>query len=355
MKTEISTEPIDGAVILDDIASLLARYVVLPTDALYAVALWILFTWAVDCFEVAPILAVVSPVKRCGKTTLMTMLTMLSRDVIPVSNMSPAAMYRVIEERHPTLIVDEADTWLGLRSETRGIINSGHSRSLAYVMRAEGSGAPRRFSTFAPKAIAAIGSLPPTIADRSIIIPLSRKPTSQHVERLRLSRPPAEAELIRQRAAAWAKEHAVALRAADPSPVDGINDRAQDNWESQVAIADACGGKWPEAARAAAVVLSVTRDEPELGVMLLSDCRDIFARNGNPPCLYTRVILEGLHSLEERPWGEVRRGKPLNGHGLALFLAKFDVHPTNFGAARGYRAEDIESKARQYVGEVTVQ
>ena len=347
--------PIDGAEILDDIAALLERFVVLPGEALLAVALWTLFTWTAESFQVSPLLAVVSPIKRCGKTTLMAVLTGLSREAIPASNMTPAAMFRVIEERHPTLIIDEADTWLGLRSETRGIINSGHSRSLAYVMRTERSGASRRFSTFAPKAIAAIGSLPSTIADRSIIIPLSRKPTSQHVERLRLSRPPAEAELIRQRATAWAGEHAEALRAADPSPVKGINDRAQDNWEPLLAIADACGGKWPEAARGAAAVLSVTRDEPELGVMLLVDIHEIFARNGNPPYLYTRVLLEGLHSLEERPWGEVHRGKPLNAHGLALHLAKFEVHPTNFSAARGYRAEDIEAKARQYVGEVTVQ
>jgi hypothetical protein len=70
--------------------------------------------------------------------------------------------------------VDEADSFLKLNEELRGIINSGHTRSGAQVLRcAEPNFEPRAFSTWCPKVIALIGRLPSTIEDRSLIVPLS--------------------------------------------------------------------------------------------------------------------------------------------------------------------------------------
>lgn len=344
-------EPVDGADVLDEIEALLARHVVMSNEARHAAALWILFTWTVDSFDVAPILAVLSPVKRCGKTTLLTLLILLSRRAVAASNITPAAIFREVDEHHPTLIVDEADTWLGLRPETRGILNSGHTRPLAYVVRASGPNhSLQRFSTFAAKAIAAIGSLPTTIRDRSIVVPLSRMSTAQQAERLRMGRASVEAEPLRRRARRWADDHADALRAAEPERVQGIDDRAEDNWEPLLTIADSCGGKWPQTARRAAGALSVTDDEPELGVMLLEDLRKIFAAHGSS-VLYTRVLLDGLHALEERPWPEVRNGKPITARGLALLLRPFGVQPGSLGGiGRGYRAKDVEAAANRYVG-----
>jgi putative DNA primase/helicase len=44
---------------------------------------------------------------------------------------------------------------------------------------------PRRFSTWAPKAIATIRGLADTLEDRAVVIPLQRKPRDANVERLR--------------------------------------------------------------------------------------------------------------------------------------------------------------------------
>jgi hypothetical protein len=345
-------EPVDGADLLDEIETFIGCHVVLPIEAPHAVALWIVFTWAVDAFEVAPILAVLSPAKRSGKSTLLNVLSLVSSRALSASNVTPAALFRVVDEHHPTLLIDEADTWLSLRKEVRGIINSGHFRSGAFVMRASGPNhSLKQFSTFGPKAIAAIGSLPTTIADRSIVVRLSRKSAAQQVEHLRLSRALGETEPLRRRARRWADDHALVLREAEPERVKGLNDRAQDNWEPLLAIADVCGGKWPQRARGAASVLSVTDDEPELGVQLLRDLTEILAARGSPKELFSKVLVGDLLALEERPWRQAWHGKPMNVWGMAWILKPFGVRSTSIGGkARGYRAEDIEAAASLYVG-----
>ncbi len=66
----------------------------------------------------------------------------------------------------------------------RGILNSGHQKFSAYVLRIVDTGSdhePRRYSTWAPKAIAMIGKMPSTLTSRAIRIELQRKrqvPTS---------------------------------------------------------------------------------------------------------------------------------------------------------------------------------
>ena len=67
------------------------------------------------------------------------------------------------------MLIDEADSFLRNSDELRGVLNSGHTRDSAFVIRTVGEDhEPRRFSTWGAKAIALIGKLPDTLADRSI-------------------------------------------------------------------------------------------------------------------------------------------------------------------------------------------
>jgi hypothetical protein len=64
-------------------------------------------------------------------------------------------------------------------------LNSGHSRATAFVIRCQGEdNLPRCFSTWAAIALAGIGELPATLADRSIEIQRKRKTTSEPAARL---------------------------------------------------------------------------------------------------------------------------------------------------------------------------
>jgi hypothetical protein len=55
-------------------------------------------------------------------------LSKLAHRPLASANISPPALFRVIEEAEPTLLIDEADTFLQGNDEMRGILNAGYSR-----------------------------------------------------------------------------------------------------------------------------------------------------------------------------------------------------------------------------------
>jgi hypothetical protein len=72
-------------------------------------------------------------------------------------------------------------------------------------------------------------------------------------------------------------------------------------------------------------------------VMLLGDLEGIFGGAADRAWLPTRTIIDQLVGMEERPWSEHSRGRPLNAAGLRSLLAPFGVHSTSDGKARGYK------------------
>jgi len=189
---------------------------ILQNGAAVAIGLWTLFAYTLDSFDVAPRLAITSPTMRSGKTTLLSILTGLVPRALLASNISPASTFRVIESARPTLLIDEADTFARENEELRGILNSGHSRDAAFVVRTEGEGhEPRRFSTWGAMAVAGIGRLPATWLDRSIIIALKRKSPAEKIERLTRERKKALEPLARM-AVRWAADNVKILEGSDP-------------------------------------------------------------------------------------------------------------------------------------------
>jgi hypothetical protein len=346
-------EAVEGPALMDELVGTFGRFMVLPDDGAHVVAaLWALHTHAHDAARVSPILAITSPEKRCGKTTLLTLLSGLTRRPLPASNITTAVVFRAVEKYRPTLLIDEADTFLKEREELRGVLNSGHNRATAMVLRTVGDDhEPRTFSTWGPKAIALIGDLPATLEDRSVVLALRRRRKDEKVEELRLDRLE-ELEPIRRRAGRWATDHLDVLTAADPTVPAGLHDRARDNWRPLLAIADALGGPWPERARAAAVKLSGDAGDGDApGVMLLEDLKGIF---GGKDAIRSEDIVAALIELEDRPWPEWRGGKPLTKRGLAKLLKPFKVFPTQYregdrGGLRGYKAEAMKDAWDRYL------
>ncbi len=128
-------EVVDGGELLNGLVAFIGRYVVLGESAVETLALWVLHTYAFHLRDVAVYVGVESPQKRCGKTTLLTVLSEVVNRPIVAANISSPAFFRVIEEMHPTLMIDEADTALHRNDELRGILNSGYKRKTAYVVR----------------------------------------------------------------------------------------------------------------------------------------------------------------------------------------------------------------------------
>jgi hypothetical protein len=97
------------------------------------------------------------------------------------------------------------------------------------------------FSTWTPKMLAGIGSLPETIRDRSVVLTMHRKTKAERVEKWR-EREVALYDDLRRRCVRWAQDHAQALAQADPVVPELASDRAADNWATLLAMADAAGG-----------------------------------------------------------------------------------------------------------------
>jgi putative DNA primase/helicase len=343
-------EPVDGAVLLDELVLTIERFVVVLRNAAIAIALWMVFTHAIDCFDIAPRLAILSAEMRSGKTTLLRVLFRLVPRALLASNISPAAIFRTIEAAHPTLEIDEADSFARESDELRGLLNSGHTRDGAFVVRVEGENhEPRKFSTWASIVIAAIGTLFPSWLDRSIVIRLKRKLTSEPVERLTRERQ-AELEILARKCTRWALDNAPALKSANPILIAELDDRAMDNWRPLFAIADAAGAEWPGRARAVALALScVIANRDSLNVTLIRDIASLFGADSRQRWGSTDLC-EKLVAVETSPWATISRGKPITPARLARMLRAFEIYVRQDGAGSYYRPADFADSFARYLG-----
>ncbi|MDD2468574.1 MAG: DUF3631 domain-containing protein [Desulfobulbus sp.] len=262
---------------MTDIVATIQRFIICSTEVAHAVALWSAMTWFMDVVQVAPLAIITAPEKRCGKSQLLFLLGRLTARSITASSISPAALYRAIDAWQPTLLIDEADAFLKDNEELRGIINSGHTRDAAYVIRTvDDNFTPTKFNTWGAKAIAGIGHVAETIMDRSVILELRRKLPHEEAARLRS----AEANFfsdLRAKLVRFADDYAVTVRQARPPLPSGLNDRAQDNWDPLLAIAMVAGGHWLEIGTRVAIKLSGCESAAQaIGVELLSDIKEIF-------------------------------------------------------------------------------
>lgn len=355
-----SIEPYSQAVnaisLLDDIANIIRQFIVCDPETVTATTLWIAFTWLIDRVQVAPIAMITAPEMQCGKTQLLTLIGKLAHRPLLASNISPAAIFRVIEAHNPTLLIDEADSFLREREEARGIINSGHTRQSAHVIRVVGDDhEPKQFSTWGAKVICGIGKQAPTLMDRSVILELRRKLSHEKVIRLRHA-DTKQFDILKSKLARFSNDAGAIIEASRPALPEALNDRTQDNWEPLLAIADCAGGHWPETARSAALKISrKEQDENNVsgGVMLLADIQDIFENEKTLERISTEELLKKLHEMEDRPWPEWYRGQPITARQIAKLLKSYEIAPKKmrfgYDTGRGYELEKFKDAFDRYL------
>jgi hypothetical protein len=356
---ELMSSP-DGAELLHRLAAYVRRYVVLSDEQALLLALWTLHTHALDAADTTPYLNIKSAEKRSGKTRLLEVLSLVVSRPWLTGRVTAAVLVRKTSAEQPTLLLDESDAAFKADREyaeaLRGILNTGFRRG-GVTSLCVGQGANltyKDFPVFCPKAIAGIGRLPDTVADRSIPIELRRRRATEKVERFRLRKAAAGALELQRGAAAWAEAHVVDLNGREPDLPDELDDRAQDIIEPLLAIADTVGGEWPEMARRAARALLTgeeREDSESLGVRLLRDVRDVFDKE-KVEQLRTSTLLETLCALDEAPWGSLR-GEPLDARGLARILrpygAKSGTLREGEATFKGYRRASFEDAWARYV------
>ena len=169
-----SPDPVDALELANYVEFTVLKHIALKhQEYASAITLWTLSTWFIDAWKIMPHLFFRSLTKGSGKTTALQLVEALAAHSYVAANITPAALFRVIEQHSPTLILDEVDRYLARDEAFNGIINADHTRRTATVTRLEefdGNYIPLKFNVFGGKCMAGIGKQLDTIMDRSMII-----------------------------------------------------------------------------------------------------------------------------------------------------------------------------------------
>lgn len=344
--------PVDVNDLIEHIESLLLQHIIMPKDSRLALAVWIVASYCYDSFRIFPRIVIHSPEKRCGKTTTMEIVQSLVCKGILASNVSPAAVFRLIEKCQPTLIIDEADSFLKDNEQLRGIINSSHTKSGSFVIRCEGdNNEPKKYSTWAPIVMGGIKRVADTIEDRSLIVELQRKMPDEKVQRLPVDLNAIEVE-TRRKLIRWRELYGNLLRSSKPTLPQVGNDRAEDNWFPLFAVAEKASPGIRERLNAAFITMESKEKSETMGTLLLNDIRKVFA-DRNVERLWTAGLIRDLVDIEERPWESWKGG--FTSRVLGNMLKDFNVRSRdirmNGAVKKGYQLADFSDPFDRYLSE----
>ena len=143
-------EPVAGDQIAETLAAAVKTYAVLPDTAADAIALWILHTWLVNDFPISPRLAVTSPTKGCGKTTVLRVLNKVVRRPKRAGSISPPALFRAVEQFQPTILLDETEKYIEHGSDLHALAERRPLRGRPVLARARGEIGAARIRRFRP-------------------------------------------------------------------------------------------------------------------------------------------------------------------------------------------------------------
>jgi len=321
-----------------------------------AAALWVAFSWLIDAMEVAPLAIINAPEKACGKSMLLDVMGRMCAKPLPISNATTAAVFRSVELWGPTMLIDEVDTFIRENKELKGIINAGHTRANAYVLRTVGDlHEPKQFTVWSPKALAGISlekHLPDSTMSRGIVLNLRRKLPDEQVKRLRHAEP-GLFEGIASKLARFADDYSEQVRLARPALPDALGDRAQDNWEPLLAIAGCAGPDWVRRATTAALKLSSTNEGGmSTSSELLADIQQIFEAK-QVEKIRTTELISALVNDDEMSWATYNRGKQITPLQLSKLLSGYGIKPktvrVNGRTPKGYTAAQFEDAFARYI------
>ncbi|HEV2022316.1 MAG TPA: hypothetical protein VGQ94_07280, partial [Terriglobales bacterium] len=181
----------EAASLLVEVSGFIRRFVSLTLAQADLCALWVAHTHAFDAAEATAYLAIRSAEKQSGKTRLLEVLELLVNKPWFTCSATASVLKRKIDEESPTLLLDESDAAFKGEKEyaeaLRGLLNAGHRRGgVASMSVVQGANITYKdFKVFCPKALAGLGTLPDTVADRTIPVRLKRKAAPEKVQRFR--------------------------------------------------------------------------------------------------------------------------------------------------------------------------
>jgi hypothetical protein len=376
-------EPVDGLALAAELEATVRTYITASEGDYTIVPLWVFHSYAIPegLFRVTPRLAITSPQKGCGKTTLLDIVMEVSYRGITTSDVSNAVFFRVTEKLKASVGIDERDR--GSRKELDTLINDGWSaRRRGGVMRMDkGSDDTLSVSVyrvFVPVALAGIGGVgSDTLRDRCVEVRLHRQ--TEEEAKPKLTDAALEAMLpLASRLLRWISDHRDALLTAPRmADIPGMTNRALDNWSVLFAIAYTLGGEWPgRVIRAASALVDqqVTSVPDTNGIELVTDIIRIaedHARRRQVEGGWSALsfpsddLVKRLHALDDGKWKEMGDSgrQVLTANKMARLLHPFGIRPDRLeravrgrrvsggprGQARGYRMSDFREVRVRYI------
>lgn len=350
---------------LDETVNVLCRYVHFadPQQSV-AVALWCAATYRYSEWGIFPRLTIRAPTRGSGKTRLLEVVSKLASHAWgPVVGPTAAAFFRKVHATHPTVLLDEVDQIFAGHSEdiaaVVAIINSGHTKGQTVPrvdLKSKKADKVEEFDVFTPLALAGIAtSWPDTLLDRSIIVVMERRAPDEPLDRFRYEDRPIPGA-IGERLGALVKE-AELVRVPDGTLPGSFGDRALDNWEPLIAVAQAAGQEWLERAVETAKVLNATAvavmaADERIEYQCLRDVVQVFMDEGQQivgGMVGSQSLVDKLLLMDSRPWADYDKGRALTTSQLARLLRTFSLEAKRNNSARhrSYLWNDIAPKWRR--------
>lgn len=266
--------------------------------------------------------------KRFHRTTVKDVVEMFVRRPLSSEGVTNAAMFRVVEQEQPTLLLDDVDSWLlrDPKDERHSLINSGHKRGGRVFWCVADKHELKAFSTFCAKVIAFIGKSKDTLHNRGIEIVLRRKMPRETITPLRYA-DRTQYDAARAKLARMEVDYLDKIAQTQPD-LAGLSNRAADNWEPLFAIADLAGGEWPKLAREAQRELQQGRDPViSTGAKLLAAIERIFEKKKekNEDKISSANLVQTLCEDEEAAWSTFNRGQPITQTQIANKLREYGI------------------------------
>ncbi len=355
--------PENGADLLDEVRAHWDRYITVMREFdLDTLTLWPAHTHAAWRLYTTPRLQLDSPVPESGKTTVLEHLNRLAhRPVLASSISSPALLARLVADDPRTLLLDEVDRTLDVKTapaagEIIAILNSGYKVGATrpvLVPVTKSGWEVAEMSTFAPVAMAGNQpNLPDDTRSRTIRVLLLPDWQGRAAE--------SDWELIDEQTRVLGARLARWVRQADlshrPEMPPGVIGRFREKWLPLARVAHAAGGRWPQAVwdLAAADVEEVRQDREgglaveKPAVLLLRHIAESWPQGED--FWRTTTMVEQLSLLYPESWGkESSYGKALTLQRLGRLLVKsFRIRSTveeraDKKSPRGYWRSQFES------------
>jgi hypothetical protein len=290
--------------VYDLVYNLLEQHISAEPHYLVGATLWALHTHVYRKFDISPRLAVLSPVEESGKSTILKVIRGIVWKPKYLIDPTPASIFRVASD--VSLLLDEVDN-VKIDRQLRAIFNSGHMVG-GQVPRVV-LGETVYFPVYGPLALAGIGTLPPTLLSRSLIIHIHRSSAKPRFNKIE------EASAIGVKVEEWAAEVKLSL---DPNTL--LKGRTADNWRVLIAIADSLDRG--DVARKAALKFAGERTFPNVKLSLLYDIRTAFDE-AEVTSLPSQRLVDKLLNMEgsQADWSEHQ----LTTTKMAQILSEFQI------------------------------